>query len=237
MPKLKFDPTKAFDDPREMPAYGIPNAARYLQLPQATLRSWVIGRDYATESGMKRFKPIIVPPDPRAGLLSFFNLAEAHVLGGFRRRQRLSLPHIRSALKYVARKFDARHPLIDQRFETDGVKLFVRELDKLVDASAYGQVVMQDVMSHLERLEWEDRIVARLYPFTRAQGVASPKCVFIDPRYSFGQPVLSVSHIATAAIADRYRAGESVEELADDYGCERLEIEEAVRYELRLEAA
>jgi len=220
-----------------MPAYGIPDAARYLQLPEATLRSWVLGRDYETERGKRRFKPLIALPNAHARLLSFFNLAEAHVLSGFRRNHRVRLVHIRSALDYVAARFGSPHPLIDLRFETDGAKLFIRELGKLVDASAYGQVVMEEVLSHLERFEREERVVARLYPFTRSRSLPSPRCVLIDPRFSFGRPVLAQSHVATAVIAQRYRAGESVDELADDYGCQRLEIEEALRYELRLEAA
>ena len=43
--------------------------------------------------------------------------------------------------------------------------------------------------------------------------------------------------IATAVIAERYKAGESVDQLAEDYGRNRLEIEEAIRCELPLEAA
>jgi uncharacterized protein (DUF433 family) len=43
---------------------------------------------------------------------------------------------------------------------------------------------------------------------------------------------LTSSGIATAVIAERYKAGESVDELADDYGRKRLEIEEAIRCEL-----
>jgi uncharacterized protein (DUF433 family) len=59
----------------------------------------------------------------------------------------------------------------------------------------------------------------------------------IDPRISFGRPVLAGTGIPTAVIAERYKAGESMDDLADDYGCQRFEIEEAVRCELALEAA
>ncbi|HEV3025808.1 MAG TPA: DUF433 domain-containing protein [Pirellulales bacterium] len=237
MTRLRFDPRNIASDPRDMPAYSLPEAARCLQLPEATLRSWTLGRNYKTERGQRRFKPLITLPDRHTRLLSFFNLAEAHVLSAFRRHHGVRLAHIRSALNYVSKKFGSPHPLIDQRFETDGAKLFIRELGKLVDASAYGQVVMEEVLSHLERFDREDQVVARLYPFTRSRSMPSPRCVLIDPRFSFGRPVLSQSHAATAVIAERYRAGESVDELADDYGCKRLEIEEALRYELRLEAA
>jgi len=38
-------------DPRELPSYGITEAAHYLRLPTATLRSWLRGRYYPTETG------------------------------------------------------------------------------------------------------------------------------------------------------------------------------------------
>jgi uncharacterized protein (DUF433 family) len=40
----------------------------------------------------------------------------------------------------------------------------------------------------------------------------------MDPRVEFGRPVLKVSAVPTAVIADRYKAGESIADLADDYG-------------------
>lgn len=38
--------------------------------------------------------------------------------------------------------------------------------------------------------------------------------------------------VPTAILAQRYAAGESIDELASDYECDRLKIEEAIRYEL-----
>ena len=99
-------------DPREVPAYSIRESAHYLQLPVATLKSWVLGRPYATTSGTRFFPPVIDLPDPHVSLLSFFNLAEAHVLSAFRREEKIELHKIRSALRYVRREFGWKHPLI-----------------------------------------------------------------------------------------------------------------------------
>jgi uncharacterized protein (DUF433 family) len=229
---LRFNAAKHFDDAREMPAYSIPLAAQYLQLPPATLRSWVLGRAYPTDAGPQWFEPVIPLSDPSTKLLSFFNLAEAHVLSAFRKDKKIRLDHVRTALDYVTKEFATKHPLIDHAFETDGAKLFVRKLEQLVDASARGQIVMPQVMAHLERLERENATVTRLYPFTRP-GQTGPRSVFIDPRFSFGKPVLADSGIPTASIAGRYKAGESINDLAADFRCPPSEIEEAVRCELQ----
>ena len=68
-------------EPWDLPAYTIPIAARYVRLPRATLRSWVIGRQYETSGeGLKRAQPLIFPPTGGGGFLSFTNLVEVHVL-------------------------------------------------------------------------------------------------------------------------------------------------------------
>ena len=94
------------------------------------------------------------------------------------------------------------------------------------------------LQAHLRRIERDSAgIPVKLYPFTRKRDPQEPKAVVIDPQVSFGRPVLAGTGIATSVIAERYKAGESMEELADDYGLKRLEIEEAIRCELPLEAA
>ncbi|MGH8068644.1 MAG: hypothetical protein ACRERE_26115 [Candidatus Entotheonellia bacterium] len=53
--------------------------AHYLQIPQATLRSWVVGRRYPTGDGTRFFEPLVTLPDPNRPLLSFMNVVEVHV--------------------------------------------------------------------------------------------------------------------------------------------------------------
>lgn len=233
--KLKFDPTKtlSFADPRETPTYGIPEAAHYLRLPVATLRSWVLGRDYKTEDGVKRFAPLISIADPKQKLLSFFNLAEAHVLSALRRHHNVGMDKIRAALDFVAKRLRCTRPLTSRKFETDGVGIFINEFGKLIDASAHGQMAMREILQqHLTRLEREGAEVVRLYPFTRPNMTSDdPRSIYIDPRISFGRLVLARIGIPTAALNERFAAGESVEHLAADYGCERDDVEEAIRCE------
>ena len=61
--------------------------------------------------------------------------------------------------------------------------------------------------------------------------------VVIDPAVSFGRPIIGRLGVPTSLIADRYKAGERVDDLAADYGAERDEIEEAIRCELPIKAA
>ena len=230
-------------DIREMPSYGAQEAAHYLRIPRTTIRDWISGRHYPGRSGMRFSRPIILLPDRETRLLSFLNLVEIHVLDAIRRQHNIPLEKVRMAVNYLAKQFPSPHPLADQEFATDGVNLFINKFSQLINISQEGQLAMAEILqAHLHRIERDPRgLPLRLYPFTRkrdsAQLVEEPRAVVIDPHVSFGRPVLVGTGIPTSVIAERYKAGESMDDLADDYGRTRLEIEDAIRCELLVEAA
>lgn len=85
---------------------------------------------------------------------------------------------------------------------------------------------------HLKRVEWDQwQFPVRLYPFSASEAATPDRHIAIDPNIAFGRPVLLSKGISTGAIADRIDAGESVNDLAEDYGLSPAEIEEAVLYE------
>jgi len=223
-------------DPRDIATYAVAEAAHYLRLPVATLRSWVFGRTYRTAAGRRRFDPVITLTEPAHRLLSFTNLVEAHVLAAIRRKHGVTLANIRSAIDHLQNRYGIDHPLAHVQFKTDGINLFIEVLDHLVNVSRQGQVAIREVMeAHLQRIEHDDNgLAARLFPFTRPASTTEPqpKTVLIDPSVAFGRPVLAGTGIPTAVLADRYTAGESIAELAADYECDPAMIEEAIRCEL-----
>ncbi len=226
-------------DLRDIPAYGLSEASHYLGIPKATLRSWVLGRHYPIEAGKQFFRPIIELPDKEKRLLSFVNLVESHVLEAIRQRHGIKFWRVRGAVEYLERHLDSRHPLAEQRFVTDGADLFVEQFGRLVNISRKGQLAIKElIQTYLRRIERDSAgFPIRLYPFTRERKPDEPKTIVIDPYISFGRPVLAGTGIATTIIAQRYKAGESIEELAEDYGRPTSGIQEAIRSELWLNAA
>jgi len=224
----------------DAPAYRIPEAAEYLRLPEATLRSWVLGRDYPVSMGKRHSRPVIDITDPAKEYLSFINLVEAHVLSGIRRKHNISLLRVRDAVEFLREKFGSNRPLVDQQFVTDGIDLFVEKLEGLVNVSRKGQVAMREVLVlHLRRIDRDPMgVPIRLFPFTHSKPeLQTTGTVVIDPAVSYGRPIIRRLGVPTAMIAERYKAGERVDDLAADYGAERDEIEEAIRCELTVRAA
>ncbi len=227
------------NDPRETPSYVIPEAAQCLRMPITTLRAWVLGQRYVSNGKQQIFKSVIRLPDKRENLLSFNNLVEAHILDSIRRDFGIKLQNVRRAIDYLKREFSSDRPLLEQSFEMNGVDLFISEYEKLVNVTQEGQTAMRPIIeSYLERIDrGGDGFPVRLFPFTRRREMGEPRTVVIDPAVSFGRPVLVGTGIPTSVIAERCKAGESIEELAEDYKRGASEILEAIRCELRVEAA
>lgn len=221
-------------NPAEIASYSIPEAAHYLQLPPATVRSWALGRRYPTDEGPRFFKPLVHIADVSKRLLSFQNLVELHVLSAIRRKHQVKLREVRRAIDYVGKQLKTDHPLVDQQMLTDGRHLFIDRYGKLINASQDGQMEMRKMLeAYLERIERDDiGLPARLYPFTSTIVDSSPKPIVIDPRIQFGRPCIAGTGVPTSAIVERFKAGDSVKLLAEDYGRNTSEIEAAIRYEI-----
>jgi uncharacterized protein (DUF433 family) len=224
------------EQPGDVPVYTISEAAHYLRLPVATVRSWAIGRQYPTQSGEAAFRPLIEIADPDRSLLSFKNLGELHVLGSIRRAHQVKVPAVRQAIDYLRQRFGSDHPLLERQMLTDGKDLFIEQYEHLVSISQHGQLAMRQIMAaYLKRIKWDrGGIPIRLFPFTRDRYKESPAIISIDPKIRFGRPCISGTRIPTAIIAERHQAGDSIVLLAEDYGRKPEEIEEAIRYEGRI---
>lgn len=230
---LSAENDAAAADVRESAAYTIAEAARYLRLPAATLRSWVLGRDYPTAEGSARFPPLIVPASREPPLLSFWNLVEAHVLRSLRTDHGVPVRALRSALEYAERRLGIDRLLLRPELRTSAREVFLDRYGELIELSASGQLAMRRMLAeHLERVEWDTaRFPVRLYPFLSAATPAEVRTIAIDPRIAFGRPVVLRKGISTSAIAERIDAGETVEDVAADYQLGRVEVEQAVVYE------
>jgi uncharacterized protein (DUF433 family) len=222
--------SKKQKDLREIPSYGIPEAAHYLGIAEPTLRSWVLGRKYPTTAGFRTSQPLIIPANAKTETLSFYNLVEAHVLLFTRQVYGIQMPDVKNAIEYVRKKTGAARPLITQVFYTDGKHLFVKELESIIDASKLGQLGIRQILDlYLERIDWDkEGFAARLYP-VRATS-QKPRAVVIDPKISFGRPVIAGTGITASVLWHRKRLGEEIDEISKDYGLDKIAVEEAISY-------
>lgn len=209
-------------DINEFPAYGVSEAAQYLRVPYQTLRYWL--------TGFGKQAPIIKMAGENR--LSFMNLLECHVLVAMRRYYNLRLPKVRAALTEMEKQLPSTHPLLNRSLETDGVDVFLKHLGRVVNLSRHGQSEFAPFLGiHLRRIEQDPGGLFSFFPFVVERTAAEPRFILIDPRVGFGKPVIAGTGIHTATIAARFNARESVDDLAEEYGRTKREIEEAIRWE------
>ena len=220
-------------DPRELPAYTVAEAARYVDVPAATLRSWFSGRTYPRVDGVGSFEPVLSPADRGTGHLSFRNLVEAHVLRALRTRHGIRLKTVRQALKTAGERLGIADLLYRNRaLLVADRSLFLEYYGELLHLDLSEQIAMRRVLeAFLARVDWDDRdLPIRLYPFLRGTESAG-RAIVIDPQVSFGRPILADSGISTSALVHRIDAGEGIEAVARDYDITPGDVEAAILFE------
>lgn len=223
--------------PRDLPLYGVPDAARIVRVPAETVRSWVFGRGYATRGGDRHWPALVKPADRDGRRLSFTNLVELHVLSVLRGKK-VRVEQIRSATRFIRDEMGTEHPLADVDTHTDSVDLYVEYLGRLINASRSQAELRPLVEQYLQRIDRDERGLARrLFPLTRDGTDVGPQLVVIDPARRFGRPVLIGANVETSVIGERFRAGDSTGALAADFGVGEDSIEEALRFEATLRRA
>ncbi len=225
-------------DPRfDLALYPVPEAARLAGVPVRSLWNWLRGYRYVVRGESVRAEPVIRLTAPDGSALSFVNLVEVGTLASFRKAG-VSMQKVRRALDYVSRAMGIAHPLASGRILTDGVELFWEYQEKegedlhLLNVTRGGQKAFRAVvLRYLRELEWgPDSYATRWWPGAPAPGEGA---IVVDPRRAFGAPVLAGTGIRTEDVFLRFSAGESLRDLAEDYGLTLEQIEAAIRAEAR----
>ena len=175
-------------NPLEIPNYTVEEAARYLLVPESTVRYWTLGDVSATA--------LTTVYSRRPLLLSFKNLVELYVLESLREIHDIGLPRIRRSVEELRIEKPSKYPLADYQLATRGRKIYLEDDgDELINLTASGQHAFRTILDpFLRRVERNEKGIAeRLFPFTSRQHQQNPdqapRVVVIDPRIAFGMPV------------------------------------------------
>ncbi len=197
-------------------------AARYARTSNQTIRNWEKIRGNSS---------VVTGRDDREAL-SYLQLIEVGVVAAMR-QSGVKLDTIRDARKYLSAEFNSPFPFAQYRFKTDGKTLFMdydqiveADKDKLLNVTEQGQLAWNQILSGLlQEFEYDTQIGTVLR--WRVAGVDSP--VLIDPRIAFGSP--HVSGIPTWVLRDRWKSGEGIGDIADDYDISNDLVTAALRFE------
>ena len=177
-------------------------------------------------------QPVFEPGKQLRAALSYHQLVEVAFVASFR-LVGLSLQRIRKAHEYLAKMFHVEYPFAQLELKTDGVHI-LKELEdredhharKLVVADRAGQEAWPEVIAErIAQFEYEFGLALRWHP--RGSGVP----IIVDPRISFGAPIVESAGVATWVLRERYESGESLRELEDDFSVPARELKAALEFE------
>jgi uncharacterized protein (DUF433 family)/DNA-binding transcriptional MerR regulator len=201
----------------EVSNYSSAEAALYLRLKPQDVRRWL-------QEGLVR---------PQSGGVSFLNLLELHILKCLRKEFALPLQRIRRALDEYNQTENSDHPFLDPRMETDGIHLFLHDGGEYMNLNRPKQLGIPQILStYLRRIDRLSDGGLTFFPFIVGRDSDEPRTIQISPSIAFGRPVLADTGIATDVIAGRFKARDSISDLADEYGVSASVVEDAIRWEL-----
>jgi uncharacterized protein (DUF433 family) len=220
------------------PLYTVAEAARFLGVPTSTFGTWAKGY-VRRPSGRPevRGERILTSFDAESNLPSipFIGLAEGMVLAAFRRGG-VSLQQVRRAVSILDREIGIEHALASERLYTDGAVILFDYADAGRDEALAGltEVVSRQrifapvVEEYLRRIEygadgWATKLVSP----------ATPRpIVVVDPGRSFGQPIFLHGAGRVEDVVDRWRAGDPLADVAEDFGVPAEDVEDILRVAL-----
>ena len=202
-----------------LPTYTVSEAARYVQAHSNTIANWHYRGDPVLP-GRERRKP-----------LNYLELVEVAFVAFFR-SVGFSMKKIRTARDYVAKTFSTEYPLAENQFKTEGMHILMEYhnfdpdplFDQIIVADHSGQLAWTGLLGDkFEHFEYEYELALRWHPAGRNS------LVVIDPRVSFGAPV--VHGLPTWVVKGRWHAGESMDEICDEFGIPEEAVKDALDFE------
>jgi uncharacterized protein (DUF433 family) len=208
--------------------YSYGDVDRLVGMRAGTSRRWLEGY----ERGGKFYEPILRAEPTGSDSVTWGEMVEARLVAEFRSRA-VPVQRLRPAIVLLRREF-GRYPLAHARpfLDVEGRELvrvvqeqvgLERQLQLVVVRS--GQLMLADPAERFRSaVEYDGDVVSLLRPDPRTPAIA------MDPRRTFGQP--AVRGVRTESLAEDYRAGTTMADLAELYDLSPAQVDEAIRFEL-----
>jgi uncharacterized protein (DUF433 family) len=217
----------------ERGVYSISQAAKLVGLRPSRVREWFRGRS-TSKSRRPVFQSDYEPIDDIFAI-SFYDLVDVYVAGQLREHG-VSLQTLRRVYKKLASDMKERHPFCRKELLTDGQEIFVRgttqdEEEQIYEVLTKQMVFPKIILPFLRTIDY-DNVTILASRWRIAQGVV------IDPRISFGRPVVKDEAIPTYILYAEYKANcDDFEKVATWYNISPETVKAAVSFESGLLSA
>ena len=218
--------------------YTVPEAARLTAVSSWRIRRWLGGYEFKAKHGRHRSEPVWRGQLERIDhsmAIGFLDLVEIRCVDAFIRAG-VGWKTLRLAHGHAQEVLNLSHPFCTNQFKVSGREIILElpqddaepQLWEIARNQRVFDRVTQPFMKNLEFTERE--MPLRWWPRGKAHLVA------LDPRRSFGHPIVFRAGIPTAVLARSARANGSIEEVARWFEIDSVCVREAVEFEQSLTA-
>lgn len=214
--------TRTHDTAYTTPIYSLSEAAQIIHAPSTSFARWAHGHRFRQrrEGEWGWTEPILTGVKEGRGYTVPFNaLAEGFVIESFRRAG-LPMARIRPAIEVLRDEIGLEDALLSEKLRTDGAEILIENGDRDLVVVRNHQGVFRDVVDeYLQSISYRDGFVEylRLPTYEHAE-------VIVDPLRNSGQPTIARLGVRVEDVVSRVRAGESMIDVAEDFGLERPEL-------------
>jgi uncharacterized protein (DUF433 family) len=216
-------------------AYTIPEAALLLRAKEASVRRWVSGYRFKSGADAKSLPPLWRTELPKYDNhieIGFRDLIELKFVVGFLHAG-LRMQVIRRCLEEAAKILEEDRPFSTRKFKTDGRSIFLATVSEdgrssLLNLRSKQFVFERIVQQTFKDLDFEHNVVASWRPYKGKQSIV------IDPRRSFGQPIVKETGVPTRVLAEAMLAEGDAKVVARFYETTLQSVKDAVAFEKSL---
>jgi len=215
-------------------SYTVWQAARLAGVTTRTAKDWLLGYEGPHGPVPPVFGDRVASPTAAASvlMLSFLELIELVIAARFRRKPRpISLDRVRAAHAFAREEWGIAYPFASLKLREFGGHL-LREFDERYPGAPYeamaldmgGQPTLPGLVDREVRsnLKFFDDFAGLWYP----RGPSVP--IVVNPRVAAGRPVIEHTGVTVATIRARWKGGETMRSLAEDYELNVETIEEVL---------
>ncbi len=218
----------------QRPMYGVGQAAGLLELPTDTVRRWLDGYE---RQGV-HYAPVVRVEPTGEDIVTWGEFVELGYLREYRRKK-VPLQQLRVVIDRLRDAYGVPYPLAHVKPYVAGraLVLQVQEEAGLPEALQMVTIVGDQLLlaepaqMFYDKVEFAEEIAVALRPMGKKSSVE------LSPERAFGMPAVVGRNVRTEVLYELWQAGEPVDDIAEGYDLEPVQVEDALRYESRLHAA
>lgn len=202
--------------------YSISDAAIILDMPVNKVRLWVNKYwefEFVKEQHNSR---VYTWGEKQEKALHFMTLIEIIAVHSFREIG-VSFPKIKLAHEMLAKLLDTPYPFAHAKLMSDGKRIFYEVDTALLEMNQKQQFSFTQLIApYCKKIDFQEKthLAERYWPLGKDHNIV------VDPRHSFGQPVISGTNTTAEAIINMLKAGESPQLIASLYELSPKDIED-----------